>query len=146
MKWNWGTKLALAMAAFMIMIIIFAVLMMRENIQLVEKDYYPKGQAFQELIQKKTNTVPFEEEIKYTIGQGQLQIMFPVFFEPEQIKGTVHFYNRMEEFGDKTFELKPDANGFFKFPLPELHGRYIVKIDWTFNNQGYYTEKTIVIE
>ncbi len=146
MKWNWGTKLALAMAAFMIMIIIFAVMMMRENIQLVEKDYYPKGQAFQELIQKKTNTVPFEAEIQYTVGQGQLQIMFPAFFEPDQTKGTVLFYNRVEEFGDKTFELVPDANGVFVLPLPDLKGRYIAKIDWTYKNQGYYTEKTIEIE
>lgn len=146
MKWNWGTKLALAMAAFMIMLIIFAVLMMRESVDLVERDYYPKGQAFQELIQKKTQTAPYETEFEYTMDQGQLQIAFPRFFEPAQIKGTAFFYNRMEEYGDKTFGLVPDSQGVFVLPLPEVKGRYIVKIDWTFNNLGYYTEKTIEIK
>lgn len=35
MKWNWGTKLVVSMAAFMTMVIVFVVLMMQQSVDLV---------------------------------------------------------------------------------------------------------------
>jgi len=145
MKWNWGTKLAIAMAAFMIMIIIFAILMMRESVDLVEKDYYPKGQAFQDLIQKKSNAEPFAELIRLEANNGVLQIHFPEFFNPSGLKGNLFFYNRVKDAGDMTFELSANTEGAFTVPLDGLSGRYIVKIDWEYEGVPYFVEKSFDI-
>jgi len=142
MKWNWGTKLAIAMAAFMIMIIIFATLMMRESVDLVERDYYPKGQAFQDLIQKKSNAEPYAEQIQLIAKDGALQINFPDFFIPSNLKGTVFFYNRVKDTGDMTYELSSNPDGAFVVPIAGLSGRYIVKIDWEYEGISYFVEKS----
>ncbi|PKP52708.1 MAG: hypothetical protein CVT92_07550 [Bacteroidetes bacterium HGW-Bacteroidetes-1] len=143
MKWNWGTKLVLAMSAFMIMVIIFAVLMMKESINLVEKDYYPMGQAYEELINKKKNAVSIEDSIVFEKKNGLLLLQFPVFFEPDKIEGSVQLYHRSEEKNDVFFELRAVSNQYFEFPVEGLNGRYIVKLNWHYDGTSYYIEKSI---
>lgn len=143
MKWNWGTKLALAMAVFMVMIIVFVILMMRESVDLVEKDYYPKGQAYEEMIAKKSNTAPYTDEITLVVTAQQAQLRFPAFFDPARMSGTVHLYNRVEASADKMFELKTNAEGLFIFPVEGMNGRFLAKIDWEFEGKKYYVEKSL---
>ena len=52
MKWNWGTKLFIFTALFMIFMVILAVLSFRQDLHLVENDYYPKALEFQKKIDK----------------------------------------------------------------------------------------------
>ncbi len=146
MKWNWGTKLVIAMAAFMIMVIAMVIYMMRQDVSLVEPDYYPRGQAYEELIQKARNTIPFAEDIQAKVENGTVMVVFPPFFEPEATKGEVHFYHRMSDSGDHHVDLVLDNSGLFSYPSSELKGRYVLKIDWEQHGIGYYTEKNIVIK
>lgn len=143
MKWNWGTKLMLAMAAFMIMVILFGIRMFREGVELVEKDYYPKGQAHQQLIDKRNNAKEFSEKINITHGQGVVKIYFPEELETSKITGEVHFYQRVNEQYDRFVKLSVDTAHCFSYPSTSLKGRYIVKIDWAYDGKAYYTEKTI---
>lgn len=146
MKWNWGTKLALAMAAFMIMVIIFGILMMRESVNLVEKDYYPKGQAYQEQILKKKNAEAIQDEIQLELKNGLLLLKFPDTLDIAKVKGTVHLYHRENELKDLMADLMADKDRSFKVDVGNLAGRYIVKIDWTYNNTPYYLEKSVDIK
>lgn len=142
-KWNWGTKLVIAMAAFMIMVVLFVVRMVREDVDLVEKDYYPKGQAYQDLIDKRSNAAGFADQILLTVEQGVVRISFPTSFNPAKIEGTVHFYQRVAEQNDRLVKLTVDANHFFSYPAKSLSGRYIVKIDWAYEGEAYYVEKNM---
>lgn len=145
MKWNWGTKLVLAMAAFMAMIIIFVVLMMREDIHLVEKSYYPKGLTFQEMIDKKGRGAAFDDSISVAVNSNLIVLSFPATIDPAGVSGSLHVYNRMEETGDRVFDLKADEDGEFVFPVDGLDGRYILKIDWKYGDKTYYNEKKVTI-
>lgn len=145
MKWNWGTKLALWMAAFMLMIIVFVVLMMRENVSLVEKDYYPKGQSHQDLIDKKRNTGNVDELIRFEKTEQGLKLVFPDFFDKEAIRGNVHFYQRMDAGGDKIVALEHYDSVGFILPIEGLNGRYIGRIDWEYEGVAYYSEKSITL-
>ncbi len=146
MKWNWGSKIVVAMAAFMIMIIIMVVYMFQQDISLVESDYYPRGQAHQEMIDKTMNTVPYASEIIAGHQNGTIVIRFPGFFRPQAVKGEVHFYHRITDTRDRFTELRLDENGVFSFPAEGLLGRYIIKIDWEQDGIGYYTEKSMTID
>ena len=143
MKWNWGTKLVLAMAAFMSMLIIFAVLMMREEVPLVERTYYPKGQAFQETIVKRNRAKAFNDSIVATQQGSEIILRFPKLFCPDSISGSVHLYNRMTENGDRLFALQADVQGQFVFPKDGLNGRSILSSVWQYDNIVYYTEKSL---
>ncbi len=143
MKWNWGTKLMIAMAAFMVMVIIFVVLMMRESVSLVERDYYPKGQTHQELIIKKTNAGSIGNEINLVKKDGKLLLVFPERFNPTLISGTVHMYHRIDDTMDLFTELASNNDGAFDISVTGLNGRYIAKIDWSYEGTDYYVEKSV---
>lgn len=145
MKWNWGTKLFIATAAFMIMVIIFGIIMIRQSVDLVEKDYYPKGQVHQQIIDKRNNAHEFAHLINLSFEGGVAKINFPDIFRPQDMEGSVHFYHRVTDKRDRFAELEVDSNCTFSYPIGNMHGRYIVKIDWTHQGEGYYVEKSVII-
>jgi hypothetical protein len=145
-KWNWGTKLVIAMAAFMIMVLSFVVVMFQQDINLVEKDYYPKGQAHQELIVKIRQTMPYANDILASFENEEISVVFPAFFRPESTKGTVHLYHRIDDAHDRFSDLVLNENGIFTYPASHLSGRYILKISWHQDDTEYYTEKNVTIE
>jgi len=145
-KWNWGTKLVIAMGAFMLMVISMVVFMIRQDVSLVEKDYYPRGKAHQEKIDRLQNTLPYVNEIIAVVENDAVVVSFPAFFEPATTEGLVHAYHRVSDAGDRFLPLLLDQNNRFSFPLAGMQGRYILKITWHQNGIAYYTEKNIDIE
>lgn len=145
MKINWGTKLVIAMAVFMTMIIIFVVLMFREDINLVESDYYPKGQRYQEVIDKRQHSDALKEKLTVGLENGLVWIQVPKTMESKKISGNVHFYHRVESKKDFTVDLIVDTNNIFKYNAENLHGRYILKVEWNYDKTSYFNEESINI-
>jgi nitrogen fixation protein FixH len=144
--WNWGTKLVIAMATFMLMVIAFVVVMFQQEISLVEKDYYPRGQAYQEMIQQVQNTAPYADDIHAEVVQNGLRISFPAFFRPEATQGIVHFFHRISDKHDLHVRLSLNEEGVFTYPAQDLKGRYVLKISWQQDDIDYYTEKSITFK
>ncbi|MBE0661805.1 MAG: FixH family protein [Bacteroidales bacterium] len=145
-QWNWPTKLVVAMAAFMLMIISLVVFMFQQDISLVEKDYYPRGQAYQEMIDMVQNTVPYANDIIAKVEINEVHIAFPAFFRPEKVEGQVHFYSRINDANDRFANLNLNEDGVFIYPVDGFKGRFILKISWQQDGIDYYTEKDISIE
>jgi hypothetical protein len=143
MKFNWGTKLAIAMAAFMIMIIIFVVLMASQKVELVEPDYYPKGQNYQEHMNNKLRADQLPEAVKIAVEDCKLKIIFPAQFEYSKLTGIVDFHHRSESNKDYQTELKPDQSGISTHEIGQLHGRYILQIEWKYNDKTYFSEESL---
>ncbi len=145
-QWNWGTKLVIAMGAFMLMVISMVVFMVRQDVSLVEKDYYPRGQAHQEMIDRVQNTLPYVNDILAVVENGSVIISFPPFFEPLSTEGFVHVYHRISDANDRYLPLMLDQSNRFSFPLAGMHGRFILKITWQQKGVDYYTEKNIDLQ
>lgn len=145
-KWNWGTMLVIGMAAFMLMILALVARMASVDVSLVEKDYYPKGLAYQEKLDKVQNTVPYASDIIATIENNMLKVSFPDFFQPDAVEGAVWIYHRVTDTKDIEVDLKLDQNGVFNYPAANMRGRYIIKIDWEQEGVAYYTEKRITVD
>ncbi len=144
--WNWGTKIVIGLAAFMLLIVGFVIRMAMEDVSLVEKDYYPKGQAYQQLLDRVQNTVPYAQEITAMVENETLKVSFPGFFRPQAVTGNVHLYNRVSDKGDIEIALKLDDNSVFSYDASGLRGRYIIKIEWEQDGVEYYTEKKLTLE
>lgn len=144
--WHFGTKAVLGLALFILMIGIMVIRMTQEDISLVEKDYYPKGQAYQEMIDKVQNTIPYASDIRAWLENDRIMVSFPHFFRPESVSGSVHFYHRVTDSKDVYTALKLNSEGVFIYPAGDMKGRFILKIDWVQDEIGYYTEKNITIE
>lgn len=146
MKWNWGTKLFIGAALFMIMLIVFGVLMMRESISLVERDYYPKAQDFQKQIERRNNGFEYAADIKVDYSNNQILLTFPDRFLSDGLKGSLHMYNRNDDAKDAMFDFSFTGDSIFVFPATSLNGRYLAKISWSFSDQEYYVEKSLTVQ
>lgn len=140
-RWNWGTWIVISAASFMLMVVVMILHMSGEDFSLVEKDYYPKGNAHQELLNKIKNTAPWVKDISAEIRNDTLLIRFPDFFSPTEIKGDVELYDRVSLSGDRRFALSAGPDSLFRFPVEGIKGRFIIKIGWQYRNTDYYTEK-----
>lgn len=147
MKWNWGTKIFIAIILFMSMMIVLVILTMRQSYDLVEKDYYPKGLEYQKKIDKETNAKNIGEMIQVENKGTGIILLFPLAFEPETINGTIIFYRPSDGTKDVSYPIKLDSNRKMTVPTNNLaHGRYLIKIDYNSNNKGYYQEETLFVE
>lgn len=144
-QWHWGTKLVIAMAAFMLMILSFVFVMLQQDIDLVEKDYYPKGQAHQQMITRVQNTIPYASQIMVENNEERIMVSFPDFFCPVKTSGEVHMYHRVSTANDLMVALTLNENGEFSYPATLLQGRYIMKISFRQDGIEYYTEKNITV-
>jgi hypothetical protein len=141
MKWNWGTKIVISMVVFMLFLSVFFVMMSRQTFYLVEKDYYPKGQEYQQKIDKIDNAKQLGEPIQVKNKNEYLVFTFPKVFIPEQIEGNIVLYRPSDGTQDISMTIHLDSLNQHVFPLQEvLKGKYIAKIDYTDKAKAYYQE------
>jgi hypothetical protein len=145
-NWNWGTGIFIAAGLFMLFIIGFVYFMFQVHFDLVEKDYYPKALVYQNRIDKLENTSKLSNKVKVEIIDQTVAIRFPKEFDPGKLTGSVYFYRPSEEKEDITIPIKTDTSGVMSYPLTGLiKGKYLVKLDYSYNNTGYYQEEGLFV-
>jgi len=138
-KWNWGTKLTIAIILFMSLIFSFVYMSTQHPIDLVEEDYYPKGLIYQERIDEIKNAGPFANQVRAFQETDVVVITFPDI-NPDT--GTITFYRPSDIKLDMVFDIRPDSTLKMTFPKKEFKkGKYYLKIYWEENNRKYYIEK-----
>lgn len=142
MKLNWGTFLAIGMAAFIIFIVSLGIRMAMSNDSVEEKNYYEKGLRYDERINSEKNTAALTVKpvISFTAQNSTLQIHMPedmpvetaelLLYKPDAAKSDVH--------ADVTV-LKQTSNAEIELnDLPS--GRWIAKFKWNSKGKSYYLE------
>lgn len=140
MKFNWGTGIVLAFAAFIVFILYFVVLSTRDpasNHDLVTEDYYRKELMYQEDLDAAKNLEELGGGVKATITSEGLQIEFPSQMAPDKIKGTVSLYrpsNKQLDF-ETPIQL---SNKQLLIPKSRLlDGRWDIRVYWTYGGKPY---------
>jgi hypothetical protein len=141
MKINWGTGILIVIIIFLIAMISFVIFTTSHKVNLVEKDYYPKGLKYDNHMEKSANALALEEQVGVARSDSGLIITFPDFFLDKKLDGKVLFYRPSDAGDDKSFEIKLDTNLQQHIPAGSLvPGRYVIKIDWNCDSVSYYQE------
>ncbi len=143
-KWNWGTKLTIAIILFMSFIFTLVYLSTQNKIILVEKDYYPKGLAYQKRIKSIKNGRPYHENMKIRQDAQKLYLEIP---NTAPDSGNITFYrpNQSKE-QDMVIPFVKDSLISMRFDKNKLKkGIYVLKISWYQNDTSYYIEEKIFI-
>jgi len=147
MKWNWGTKLFIAIVLFMSLIIGFVIFSMRQTYYLVEKDYYPKGLEYQQKIDKETNAKTSGLSIDVQNMGNVLVITFPVEFKTNIPQGKIILYRPSDGTLDIAYPIQLDSSLQMKIATSNLtKGKYIMKFDYSIGETGYFHEESLFIE
>jgi hypothetical protein len=147
MKWNWGTKLFIAIVLFMSLIIGFVIFSMRQTYYLVEKDYYPKGLEYQQKIDKETNAKKSGFKIDVQNIDNELVITFPAELETNLPQGRIILYRPSDGTLDISYPIQLDS--LFQMKIPTLSltkGKYIMKFDYSIGELGFFHEESLYIE
>lgn len=145
MKFTWGTGILLVIIIFLIAIISFVFFSRTQKVNLVEEDYYPKELNFDTQIEKQSNTEALTEKIRFTVSDSVIVVDFPAFVEEEMVEGTIQVYRPSDFEEDLLYTIELDSGGMQYIPTEGLlPGRYIIKVDWSFDGKEYYQEKAII--
>ncbi len=144
MKLNWGTKLVMAAALFMAFIIILSVKMIKQDVVLVENDYYEKGEAYQSTIDANKGA---DSLLKVAVVLNNTHHNQTLHIENMQHKkihaAYIQFYCLANKAFDKripidlnneTNDCSIDLNAFEK-------GNWIAKIIWNDEQGIHYLEE-----
>lgn len=138
-KWNWGTKLVIAIIIFMSFIFVLVYKSVNNEIYLVEKDYYPKGLKYQDRLDEIKNAQPIAEHLKVYQDANNVIVAFP---EIHPDTGTIYFFRPSDTRLDMTYQLEPAPDYTMSFSKSKFEkGKYILKISWEESNTAYYIEK-----
>lgn len=147
MKFNWGTGIFIVLTVFFLGIITFFIFIKNLDINLVEDNYYDKELAYQEKIDRMSNTAALPEKIKLIKSDKMLVIKFPENGTELPVTGNIHFYRPSNP--DKDFKVDLSLTKTFHqaINVGDLDpGRWIIKIDWEMEGKGYYFEEALFIE
>jgi len=143
MKWNWGTKIFIAIILFMSLIIGFVIASFQHTVNLVEKDYYPKGQVYQSRLDEIKNAVTLRDS--FTIEKNATSVVLTL---PEINADTasINFFRPSGNEFDRIYDIST-GDTIYEFALNEfIRGKYKVKVFWKSDGKGYYFERDFFID
>lgn len=148
MKINWGTGIVIGMALFMGFIITLAVKMMNQKVDLVTKDYYEQGIAYEQQIEsiKAANALSDKVYCETDYNSRQLRVSFPKDFIGKKTTGKIILFRPSDAKKDLSMPLLLDSSLQQGIALEKLsRGSWRIQIRWQCEGKDYYYEEDITI-
>ncbi|MEL7001904.1 MAG: FixH family protein [Bacteroidota bacterium] len=141
---TWGTKIILAFACFVTLIISMVVISMRQDVNLVAKDYYVQEIAYQDQIDRIKNHNNAEQLI-LTHNKADQKVKLE-YLQSNKIDGEVLFFRPSDASKDLRYKLTLSEQNQQIFDTRKMQrGLWKVKINWKEGEREFYQEKTIII-
>lgn len=146
MKLHWGNYIAIFFTCFVVFILFLVYKTFSINTELESEDYYNREIAYQQKIDKLTNTQNKLARVKIIQLQDSIQFVFPDQYSDSTVSGTIRLYRPSDIKKDLTLPVTLiDKNQYCPKALL-IKGNYIVHIDWSAKGIPFYTEESIYIK
>ncbi|MFK5856233.1 MAG: FixH family protein [Bacteroidota bacterium] len=143
-KWNWGTKLAIWIIAFVVFMLTLVYMTTTTKINLVEEDYYPKGLVYQTRIDAAKNANSINAVFTTSQDDKSITINIP---DIQVDSGTILFFRPSGNNLDRRYDLELNNNKKITLTKDDFnHGKYIMKINWNFDGKEYYVEQIFFVK
>lgn len=138
---NWGHKLTVAIVVFVCMMGFLVYKAMQTDFQLVEKGYYKSELKYQQVIDGTSRANALSSRVQVVRSGDRVIVQLPEEMKNRSVQGSLWFYCAYDEKMDRKFELLPDKDAIQELDAGLFDaGSYTVKIEWTSNNEYYYSE------
>lgn len=130
MKLSWGTRIALLYGGFVALIATLVIGSMRQDFDLVSRDYYAREIAYQNTIDASKNQASLSAPVMVGKTDDVVILDFPGEFENTSFMADVHLYAPVGASLDRKFSRRVE-NGQLVLGRRELaSANYTVKITW----------------
>ena len=120
----------------------------RQNMDLVRKDYYEEEIRYQQQIdrQNRTQAIRSEVNVSYDGTQQAITLTLPATHARQQARGTIQLYRPSDASLDRTMQLAVNAEGAQRLDAKSLRpGLWKVRVQWTAAGQDYFFDEAVVI-
>jgi hypothetical protein len=139
MKW-----IVTAFILFALLMGTLVIISLKQDINLVSRNYYLDELKHQEKIEQQINAINLAEQPVLTFEEHSVKVVFPLFSSIE--KGELRVLRPSDEQLDQRFEINPMEGDSQLFPLKVWEkGLYRVSLKWTMEGKDYYFEKVMVL-
>jgi nitrogen fixation protein FixH len=144
----WPYAVVLGLVLFMGYIVYFVILAMKQDVDLVSKDYYAQEIAYQDHIDKVGRTqVAGDVEITYDPAAQHILFQLPDTYQGQRITGKITFFRPSDDKLDQEVALQLGRDRSQLIETNELEkGLWKVRVNFSTGEETYYTEKRIRIE
>ena len=146
MKFNWGTGIFIFLVFFLTACAAFIIFALRQDVNLVHKDYYEKGVDYTEQMNVNARSKPLLDEVQVFINENFLQVNFEESLATKIDSGKVLFYRPSSSKMDISYPMAIKDNSLIIPKENLILGRYILKISWYAEGLKYEIEKPIDIQ
>ncbi len=146
---EWPIGIAVVLLLFLTFLIGSLVVLSGQKFDLVTRDYYEKGLAYQQRIDaiQRTQAIPYALTIQFNKSTKTLVFRFAPQFQDKPLRGKIYFYRPSDATQDKYVDLPTNLTGDFTVPVATFApGKWRIKTEWEVAGQTYYYETIIYIE
>jgi hypothetical protein len=146
MKITWGTKLVIFMAMFMGFIILMALRMMKEEISLIQTDYYEKGENYQNTINESIGADSLIY-FQFNEGTGEPILTIKNLKKNPISNAKLQLIYLANKTNDKEFVIQIIDTTATEIDLSSFDkGNWISRLNWSDKNGKHYLEKNFKIQ
>jgi hypothetical protein len=141
---NWGKWIIVAFLLFTGFIATLVTVCMRQNVDLVSKDYYNEELAYQEQILRLNNANQLAQKPEIQKNGAFLSVSFD---ELSEIKnGKLKLFNPSDPKKDKAYIIESSRETRQLIPIDDIaKGMYRAQMQWSLNGKEYFIETIINI-
>jgi len=145
MKFHWGTGILIFLILFLLAAGFFIAFAMRQDISLVHEDYYERGVDHSSQIKIEERSAALATAVYTKQDQDYLKIGVDSSLNTRMDSATLLLFRPSNQSLDINTPFDPSL-GELLIPKKELElGRYILKLNWSFEGLKYEVEETVVI-
>ncbi len=139
---NWGKWIVVAFILFAGFIATLVTVCIREDVNLVSKDYYQEELAYQQQIARINNTSKLAHLPVIQKRDDFIEVDFQHFSNIDN--GVLHLFRPSDASMDKTFTLGHSPETKQHFPVADLKkGMYRARMQWAMEGKEYFIEQVI---
>lgn len=140
---NWYHKIILVLAAFVSMMMYFAVRSVNTPLELVTEKYYEAEINYQDRLNDMYNVQALENKPEVKAVNNQLLIHFPKSILVES--GKVNLYYAANSAYDIEFPLQLNEQKEQAINLDGRRGAYRIQLSWTADGKNYFNETKLFL-
>lgn len=145
MKFHWGTGILIFLILFLLAAGFFIAFAMRQDISLVHDDYYERGVEHSSQMKVKERSAALSGAVYTLQDSDYLKIGVDSSLVSRMDSAVLLLFRPSNQSLDINTPFDP-AKGELLIPKKELQlGRYILKLNWSFEGLDYELEETVVI-
>lgn len=140
---NWGKSIILAFLLFISFIATLVTVCVRQDVNLVTKDYYKEELVYQRQIDRMAHTAMLEQKPEIAIEEGYLlKVTYRDFNKLNE--GVIQLFRPSDPAMDKEFELRKSPDDVQFFSTAGMNkGMYRARVRWTMDGEDYFLEQVI---